>query len=105
MSLISNPHTVQRYFTFNLRISPAGGGGGGGAPIVRRKPIPVFHRSHPTNTPAATQITGEKAGMASGYRGLANPAAQVNGIVRLVSSAVNTPLRVRVPSAADEKSL
>ena len=66
VSLISNPHTLQRYFTFNLRISPAGGGGGGEEPIVRMNPMPVFHRAQPTATPQATQMTVEKAGTGSG---------------------------------------
>ena len=35
MSLISNPHTVQRYLTLILRISPAGGGAGIGVVKLR----------------------------------------------------------------------
>ena len=46
VSLISRPHTLQRYLTFTLRSSPAGGGVDMGAEKLRQQASAAFPQDH-----------------------------------------------------------
>jgi hypothetical protein len=63
VSLISNPHTLQRYLTLTLRISPEGGGGGIGVVKLLSRPMPLFHRRTAMARPATSQMMVDSAGI------------------------------------------
>ena len=61
MSLISRPHTLQRYLTFTRRISPAGGGGGSAVDMLRRMPVPANHKKKNKMTAPSHHTMVEKS--------------------------------------------
>jgi hypothetical protein len=62
VSLISKPHTLHRYLTLTLRSSPAGGGGAIGVVKLRSRPMPLFHRTKASASPATSQMRVDRAG-------------------------------------------
>src|ERR1043165_10032877 len=63
VSLISRPHTLQRYLTLTLRSSPGGGGGGIGVVKLRSRPTPLFHRTVAITREPSTHKLVESAGI------------------------------------------
>ncbi len=61
----SVPHTLQRYRTLILRISPDGGGGGIDEVIDRSMPNPIFQVKRMMTRPMPTHTNVLKAGKAS----------------------------------------